>query len=41
MDQENKRFYPSAPLKNIELEKRLEKKVDDVNSFKKHIKSIK
>ena len=32
MDQKT-RLYPSAPLENIDLEQRLEKKVNDVNSF--------
>ena len=36
------RLYPSAPLlENIDLEKRLEKKINDVNSFKNHINNIK
>ena len=33
---------PSAPLlENIDLEKRLEKKLNDVNSFNNHINNIK
>ena len=39
MDQ---KLYPSAPLlENIDLEKRLEKKKNDVNSFNNHIINIK
>ena len=39
MDQ---KLYPSEPLlENIELEKRLEKKINDVNSFNNHIINIK
>ena len=35
-------LYPSAPLlENIDLEKRLEKKINDINSFNNHISSIK
>ena len=35
-------MYPSAPLlENIDLEKRLEKKLNDVNSFNTHINNIK
>ena len=35
-------MYPSAPLlENIDLEKRLEKKINDVNSFNNHINNIK
>ena len=36
------KFYPSAPLlENIDLEKRLEKKINDVNSSNNHINNIK
>ena len=36
------KLYPSAPLlENIDLEKRLEKKLNDVNSFNNHINNIK
>ena len=36
------KLYPSAPLlENIDLEKRLEKKINDVNSFNNHISNIK
>ena len=39
MDQ---KLYPSAPLlESIDLEKRLEKKINDVNSFNNHINNIK
>ena len=41
MDQKTDRFYPSAPLENVDLEKRLEKKLNDVNSFNNHINNIK
>ena len=42
MDQKTDRLYPSAPFeKNIDLEKRLEKKLNDVNSFNNHINNIK
>ena len=40
MDQKCDRLYPSAPLKNIDLEQRLEKKINDVNSFNNHINNI-
>ena len=33
MEQKTDRLYPSAPLENIDLEQRLEKKLNDVNSF--------
>ena len=36
------KLYPSAPLlENIDLEKGLEKKINDVNSFNNHINNIK
>ena len=35
------RLYPSAPLEDIDLEQRLEKKLNDVNSFNNHINNIK
>ena len=41
MDQITDRLYPSAPLENIDLEKRLEKRLNDNNSFNKHINNIK
>ena len=42
MEQKCDRLYPSAPLlENIDLEKRLEKKINDVNSFNNHINNIK
>ena len=41
MEQECGRLYPSAPLeKNVDLEQRLEKKLNDVNSFNYHIFNI-
>ena len=42
MDQKCDKLYPNAPLlENIDLEKRLEKKLNDVNSFNNHISNIK
>ena len=42
MDQKSDRLYPSAPLeKNIDLEERLEQKLNDVNSFNNSINNIK
>ena len=41
MDQKCDRIYPSAPLENNDLEQRLEKKLNDVNSFNNHISNIK
>ena len=42
MEQKCNRLYPSAPLeKYIDLEQRLEKKVNDVNSFNNNIINIK
>ena len=42
MEQKCDRLYPSAPLlENIDLEKRLEKKINDVNSFNNHVNNIK
>ena len=43
MDQKCDRLYPTAPFvnKNIDLEKRLEKRLNDVNSFNNHINNIK
>ena len=42
MDQKCDRLYPTAPLlENIDSEKRLEKKINDVNSFNNHINNIK
>ena len=41
MDQKCDRLYPSAPLENVDLEQRLEKKLNDVNSFKNHTNNIK
>ena len=38
MEEKCDKLYPSAPLlENIDLEKRLEKKINDVNSFNNHI----
>ena len=42
MDKKTDKLYPRAPLlENIDLEKRLEKKINDVNSFNNHINIIK
>ena len=42
MEQKCDRLYPTAPLlENIDLEKRLEKKINDVNSFNNLINNIK
>ena len=41
MEQKFDRLYPSAPLENIDLKKRLEKKINDVNSFNNHVNNIK
>ena len=42
MDQKTDRLYPSAPLeKDIDLERRLEKKINDVNSFNNRVNNIK
>ena len=41
MEAKTDKLYPSAPLlENIDLEKRLEKKINDVNSFNNHINNI-
>ena len=41
MDTKTDRIYPSAPLENIDLEQRLEKKINEVNGFNHHINNIK
>ena len=42
MDQKCEKLYPLAPLlENIDFKRRLEKKLNDVNSFKNHINNIK
>ena len=42
MDQKTDKLYPSAPLLEIvDLEKRLQKKINDVNGFNNHVKNIK
>ena len=42
MEPKTDKLYPSAPLlENIDLEKRLEKKINDVNSFNNHINNTK
>ena len=42
METKTDRLYPTAPLlENIDLEKRLEKKINDVNSYNNHVHNIK
>ena len=42
MDQKTDKLYPSAPLlENIDFEKQLEKKINDVNSFNNRVNNIK
>ena len=42
MDHKTQKLNPSAPLiEKIELEQRLERKINDVNSSNKHINIIK
>ena len=41
MEQKCDRLYPSEPLENIDLVQRLEKKINDVNSFTNHINNVK
>ena len=43
MEQKSDRLYPSAPFenKNDDLERRIEKKLSDVNSFNNHISNNK
>ena len=42
MEAKTDKLYPSAPLlENIDLEKRLEKKINDVNTFNNNISNIK
>ena len=42
MEQKTDRLYPFAPLeKNIDLEQRLDKKLNDVNSFNNSVCNIK
>ena len=41
MEQKCDRLYPTAPLENIDLEQRLEKKIIDVNSFNNHVNGLK
>ena len=41
MEQKCGRLYTSAPLEYNDLEQRLEKKLNDVNSFNNHINNIK
>ena len=40
MEQKTDRLYPSAPLEKNDLEQRLEKKINDVNSFNNHVNNI-
>ena len=42
METKTDKLYPSAPLlENIDLKQRLEKKLNDVNSFNNHVNNIK
>ena len=42
MNQKCEKLYPTAPLlENFDLEKRLEKKINDVNNFNNHVNNIK
>ena len=41
MEAKTDRLYPTAPLENIDLEQRLEKKINDVNSFINSVNNIK
>ena len=41
MEQKCEKLCPSAPYENIDLERRLEKKINDVNSFNNSINNIK
>ena len=41
MEAKTDRLYPTAPIENIDLEQRLEKKINDVNSYSNHINNIK
>ena len=41
MEKTTDRLHPSAPLEKDDLEQRLEKKLNDVNSFKNSINNIK
>ena len=41
MEQKTDRFFLSAPLEKDDLEQRLEKKLNDVNSFNNSISNIK
>ena len=41
MEQRSDRLYPSAPLENIDLEQRLEKRLSVVISFNNSINNIK
>ena len=42
MEQKCDKLYPTAPLlENIDLEKRIEKKINDINSFNNHANNIK
>ena len=41
MEQKCEKLYPSAPFENIDLERRLEKKLNDVNSFNNSTNNIK
>ena len=41
MEAKTDRLYPSAPLENNDFEQRLEKQLNDVNSFNNSINNLK
>ena len=41
MEAKTDRLYPSTPFEKFDLERKLEKKLNDVNSFNNHISDIK
>ena len=43
LEQETDRIYPCAPLENNndDIERRIEKRLSDVNSFNKHFSNVK
>ena len=41
MEQKSERLYPSLAIENTDLEQRLAKRINDVNSFNNHINNIK
>ena len=41
MEAKTDRLYPSAPLEDIDLEQRFEKKINAVNRFNNHTTTLK